>query len=202
MYWNLTGTGDEKRLAQTTEGYKVEFKRVVCSVNPAGHNGLGDRTSPLSIVLQNIEPDDFVWTWASECLVQEHVLYLFKTEKFTGYEPVPVHHLEFDPPVKNPPRFWEIVVKGSAGIASVKSGAKILRVCPGCGAADYSRITDSTRVIDASQWDGSDFFRVKPLEGYIFVTDRVIEALKRNAISGWCARSLADLQKDLDSMVP
>lgn len=60
-------------------------------------------------------------------------------------------------------------------MAFSKCGIKVVRMCPGCGLTDYSRIIDPTKLIELSQWDGSDFFRVEPVEGFIFVTDRVLQ---------------------------
>ena len=82
-------------------------------------------------------------------------------------------------------------------MASVESGVRVRRVCPGCGSTDYSRVTHSTKLIDLAQWDGSDFFRLKPVEGFIFVTDRVIQALRDNGLTGWKAQSLEELQRIL-----
>src|SRR5262249_40852044 len=167
-------------------------------VEPRNHFRPGRRISPLRVVLPNIRPQDFVWTWGSECLVQEKVLRQFENEGFTGYDGIPVQTAEFARSTKKPPKLWEIVVKGLGATPSPESGMRVLRVCRGCGLTDYSPITDPTKVIDASQWDGSDFFRVKGILGFIFVTDRVIKALQQNAITGWKARSLAEMQADFD----
>lgn len=202
MFWNLTDTGDERRLAYAPDGEDTRFEKVHCPLNPVGHNRLGRRISDLNLVLPKMEPEDFVWTWESECLVQEHVLYLFKMAGFTGYETNAVQRVRFANSLITPPNLWEIVVKGSAGMASLESGAKVLRVCPGCGATDYSRVRDSTKLIDVSQWDGSDFFFVKPHEGLIFVTDRVIQMLSKNSITGWRGLSLSEIQESLDKILP
>jgi hypothetical protein len=201
MFWNLTDPGIERRLASTPEGEEIRFRRVYCAVNPEGHGGVRERTTPLSIVLPNFTPQDFVWTWGGECLVQAPVLHLFRSLGFTGFEAVPVQKIKFAQSSKEPPKLWEIVVKGSAGMASPDSGIRVLRTCPGCGLTDYSRITNPSKLIDVSRWDSSDFFRVEPVEGFIFVTDRVIHALRENLVTGWKARSLEEMQKSFDNVL-
>jgi hypothetical protein len=47
--------------------------------------------------------------------------------------------------------------------------------------------------LDASQWDGSDFCMVWPLPGFIFVTDRVAQAIRKNKITGATLRLPQDL---------
>lgn len=200
MFWNLTDTDDETRWAHAPDDQEIEFKKVSCPLD-SDHLALKGRITPLRVVLPNLRPQDFVWTWGNECLVQERVLELFHDSGFTGYEALPVQRVEFVRSKRKPPRLWEIVVKGSGGMASPECGIRVIRVCPGCALTDYSRITDPTKLIELSQWDGSDFFRVAPVEGFIFVTDRVIQALRKNAITGWNARSLADMQGSFDNVL-
>jgi len=201
MFWNLTDPDSERRLADAPEDEEIRFREVHCPVEPKDHFGVRDRISPLSVVLPNLKPQDFVWTWAGECLVQEGVLQLFRSERFTGYEATPVQRVEFAHLLKKPPKLWEIVVKGSGGMASPESGIRIVKVCPGCGLTDYSRITRPTKLIDERRWDGTDFFRVEPVEGFIFVTDRVIRTLRINAITGWKARPLEEMQASFDNVL-
>lgn len=70
--------------------------------------------------------------------------------------------------------------------------------CPGCGLSDYSPITNPAKVVDKSNWDGTEFFRVNPLSDWIFVTNRVVEALRENIFTGWQAKSRGDMQDTFD----
>jgi len=80
----------ERRLASWPSDEALEYQRVFCSVKPHAHLGVRDRiTTPLSAVLANLEPYDFVWTWLGECLVQRHVLDVLRKHVFTGYEAIP-----------------------------------------------------------------------------------------------------------------
>ena len=147
--------------------------------------------------MANLQPHDFVWTWLGEALVQKRVLEVFKKHGFTGYEAIPAK-VGFKGGATRPPDFWELVISGSAGVASLESGIRELRKCPGCGLTDYSRATDPAKVVDKSQWDGSDFFRVEPISGWIFVTNRVVDALLANAFTGWYAKLPEDMQDSFD----
>ena len=188
----------EQRLASWPSGAKLEYQKVFCTVKPVDHLGVRDRiTTPITADLANLEPHDFVWTWLGECLVQKPVLEVFRNFGFTGYEAIPAK-VRFKSWARRPPEFWELAIRGSAGLASSESGIRMLRKCPGCGLTDYSRATVPARVVDKSQWDGSDFFRVEPVSGWIFVTNRVVAALQANAFTGWSAKLPGDMQDTFD----
>jgi len=192
-------TAAEQRRANWIRG-SLKYESIRCVVNPE-HRRAGTRISPLSLLLPNVEPYDFVWTHF-ECLVQNHVLSLLEQAKLTGFEAAKAE-TRFISSVQSTPKFWELVVKGSAGLASAESGYKAQGICPGCGLIDdASRITDPSKVVDLAKWDGSDFFRVEPVSGLIFVTSRVVEALSEAKCSGWQAYSLPELQSDFDVMIP
>jgi hypothetical protein len=201
MFWNLTDRGDERRLADDSEHDDIRFRHVHCTLHPKEHEGVRERITPLSIALPNFVPQDLVWTWGGECLAQERVLRLFNDSGFVGYDAIPVKKRRFSKSTRRVPKLWQIVVKGSGGMASPESGIQVIRICPGCGLTDYSRITEPARLIDVSRWDGSDFFRVAPVEGFIFVTDRVIQSLRENSITGWKARPLEEMQASFDNVL-
>ena len=48
-------------------------------------------------------------------------------------------------------------------------------------------------LIDASKWDGSDFFMVWPLPLFIFVTDRVVRAIHDSRLTGGVLKRPGDL---------
>jgi hypothetical protein len=188
----------ERRLAKWPADERPVYRKVECPVKPDGHQGLRERlTSPISIVLPNIEPHDFIRTWLGDCLLQPRVLDVFRKHGFTGYEAIPAK-VRFKSWTTRPPEFWELAIKGSAGLASPESGIHVLRKCPGCGLTDYSLAIDPAKVVDKSRWDGSDFFRVEPVSGWIFVTNRVVEALQANAFTGWYAKLPGDMQDSFD----
>ena len=44
--------------------------------------------------------------------------------------------------------------------------------------------TNTAKLIDAAQWDGSDLFIVWPLPRFIFVTDPAAEIIRANRLTG------------------
>jgi len=91
------------------------------------------------------------------------------------------------------PRLNELIVTGWAGMAPPESGIKLIEHCEGCGHTVYSAWTNPERLIDSSQWDGSDFFVVWPLPWRIFVTERVAKVLRDNRLSGIALKPSSDL---------
>ena len=197
-----TTSNRERRLADWPDDEPFEYQIASCPVEPEGHRGVRNRiTTPLSALLPDLEPFDFVWTYLGECLIQRHVLDVFSDLGFTGFEAVPAN-VRFTTWKETPPPFWELAIKGSAGPASAKSGYRVLKTCPGCGLVYDTKIEDPAKVVDLSKWDRSDFFRVEPVSGWIFTTDRVIQALRRRPFKGWAAYSLTEMKQSFDIAVP
>jgi hypothetical protein len=192
-------TSDAQRRRARWVPDSLKYESIRCLVNPE-HRRAGDRISTLSVVLPNIDPYDFVWT-PFECLIQENVLRFLENSKLTGFEAIQAETM-FRNSLKPTPRFWELVVKRSAGHASAESGHRLLGICPGCGLIDSaSKITNPLKIVDRSKWDGRDFFRIEPISGLIFVTPRVSQALNAAKFTGWKAYSPSELQAAIDDMV-
>ena len=181
-FWRLTGTKSTTystaRLAEWVHG-QVKLDSVRCPMKE-GHRRGGKRLTDLTVALRGRGVEDFVWTWHSECLIQDHVLDFFHTSGFSGFDVKPVKAKFKRAANDDPPRLWELIVTGWAGMASAESGIKLTEECRGCGLLVYSGWTDSSKLIDVSQWDGSDFFIVWPMPKFIFVTDRVARATIRD----------------------
>jgi hypothetical protein len=192
----------ERRLADWPDDEPLEYQRVSCPVNPEGHLAVRNRvTTPLSALLPDLEPLDFVWTHLGECLIQRHVLDVLSDLGFIGFEAIPAR-VRFKSWKETPPHFWELAIKGSAGLASADSGYRVLKTCPGCGVVYDTKIEDPTKIVDRSKWDGSDFFRVEPVSGWIFTTNRVIQSLRGHPFKGWKAYSLGEMKESFDIAVP
>jgi len=189
----------DRRHAEWNKDDIPRYELIQCPINP-GHRRAGAFLSTENVILPNVEPYDFVWpTWA--CLVQGPVLELFRGAGFKGYDVAPAI-VRYARSATKPPKFWQLIAKGSAGRPSLESGSRVLRVCPGCGLTDYSRILEPAKLIDESQWDGSDFFRVEPFLSRIFVIDRVVQALRHSRFEGWGAYSLEEMKEKFDIAVP
>ena len=194
QFWNLHGPNSTAKLAEWAHD-EMELEQVICPADE-GHRRGGRRLTDLSVTLPGGAVQDFVWTWYSECLLQDHVLELFRSNGFTGFEVKPVK-AEFKRATdRKPPRLWEMVVTGWGGFAPPESGFRVIRHCEACGHTVYSGCTNPDKIIDASQWDGSDFFIVWPLPRYIFVTSRVVQAIRDNRLMGVVLRTPGELEID------
>lgn len=216
-FWKLSSPESVRGLAEWDRNVRLDSIR--CSKD-AGHARPGRRLTDLSVRLTSTVVSDFVWTWHSECLIRDHVLAAFREQGFTGFDVRSVAARykrrgdRRDPCDDNPgvetrvasqtevPRLWELVVTGWGGAAPPESGVHLASTCDACGLLVYSGITDPQRLIDASQWDGSDFFMVWPLPLYIFVTDRVAEFIERRRFRGAQLRPLAELRRTTNGFGP
>lgn len=182
-FWCLESSESLRRLAEWEEG-RVELESIGCPLNEL-HRHSGKRLSDLSIVLPGRTVEDFVWTWYSECVLQDGTLNWLRGCGFTGYQVKPVT-ARFKKSVARPPRLWEMVLTGWAGMADAASGIRLDESNSGaaCGHLRYSGLLTADQLIDESQWDGSDFFMVWPMPRYIFVTDRVAQAIHEHRLTG------------------
>jgi len=189
-----------RRRAKWNTKVDLQYESIRCAINPE-HRRAGTRITPLNVTITDIVPYDFLWAYF-DCLIQEHVANFFLAAGFTGYETAPatVHFVKDSKPA---PRFHELIVRGSAGLLSAESGYSALGICPGCGLIDNkSKVADPSKVVNRSSWDGTDFFQIKPITGLIFVTDRVVQELKRNHFTGWKANSPSEMENVFDIMLP
>jgi len=179
------------KLADVTDD--VDWETVICPVND-GHQGSGNRITDLSLELPGRAVQDFVWTFLSECLIQDRVLKIFRENGFTGFD-VKSAKAVFKKPVagRDPPRLWEMVITGWAGLAPPESGIKLIEHCRACGHRVYSACNCPGALINSAQWDGSDFFTVWPLPAYVFVTDRVAQVIRDNRLTGVLLQQPSDL---------
>jgi hypothetical protein len=169
---------------------------IDCPVDAThGRIGSGKRLTDLSVTLPRGPVQDFVWTWYSECLIQDRVLDLFRREGFTGFEVKPVK-ARFKKGTDEPPRLWELIRTGWAGLARPESGIKRTYFCDACKHVRYSDIENPQQLIDESQWDGSDFFMVWPLPNFIFVSQRVADCLRDHRLSGVVVKRADEYEKN------
>ena len=189
-FWELRKPESTRKLAEWVDD-AIETEKVVCPIIP-GHRRGGKRMSDLSVKLPRGVVQDFVWTWYSECLIQDHVLELFRRESFTGFDVKPVK-ARFKTSAVAPPRLWELVVTGWSGLARLESGIRRTYFCEACKHAKYSEISDAERLIDESRWDGSDFFIVWPMPRFVFVTDRVANCIRGHRLSGTMLSEVREL---------
>src|SRR5262245_34343349 len=191
-YLNLYGPDNNHKCAEWVEE-EMDLESVLCPINK-GHQHVGKRLTDLSVCLPDKHVEDFVWTWLSESLIQDHVLSFLKKQHFTGFEVKPVKARFKRQSAESPPKLWELVVTGWGGLAPPESGIKLTYRCEACGYTRYSGFSRPEKLIDETQWDGSDFFIVWPLPKYIFVTNRVAQAIEHQGFTGAHFFAPADLK--------
>lgn len=191
-FWSLSEAKHKHGLAEWVHE-EMQTETVPCFLDGM-HQHPGKRLTDLSVELPGYSAEDFVWTWYSECLIQDHVLHHLRNQGFSGFQVKPVK-ARFK---KNfrvlPPRLWELVITGWGGLAPPESGVRLEQCCNACGHLRYSGFTAPEKIIDESMYDGSDFFIVWPLPNYIFITDRVARALKHIQFTGLSLVALSDLK--------
>ena len=192
-FWCLCPPNSANSLVQWSPN-EVSLDEVSCPLDP-GHQRAGKRTSPLSVILNSNSNRhaNILWTWQGECLVTNRVAELLRSKGLSGYALNPVK-ARYRDAQQIAPALNELVVKGWGGIAPMESGIRQLKSCSACGLLEYSCFTDGDRLIPVNDWDGSDFFMVWPLPRYIFVTDRVAEAIRERSFSDMRLQRPADLQ--------
>jgi hypothetical protein len=192
-FWNLASSDSQEKLAEWEEG-KVKSEIVKCAVNPLHQRG-GKRLTDLSVVLPDGEVEDFVWTWYSDCLLRDETLQLFRRYGFTGFAVKPVS-ARFKRSSARPPTLWELVRTGWAGMAHPASGIHLNEPesCLSCGRLVYTGLVHPDRLIDETKWDGSDFFIVWPLSRFVFVTERVVKAIREHGLTGVVIKPVSELE--------
>lgn len=174
----------------------VDLETIECPVDPNHQRG-GRRLTDLSVLLSSDRVEDVVWTWMSECLVQESVLRALRAEGITGYvaQPAKATFASAVPeePRGEPPALWELTITGWAGMAPPDSGIRLTDSCRGCGLLTYSCFDNATQLFRPGQWDGSDFFMIWPLPRYVFVSQRLASLLRNRGFTGFILQPISDL---------
>ena len=75
----------------------------------------------LRVVLPDIEVQDFVWTWQSECLIKEKTLMQLHANGFSGFGTKPVE-ARFKKSERVPPTLWELALTGWGGLVGILLG--------------------------------------------------------------------------------
>lgn len=200
LFWRLDSPSNDRKLAEWDP--TVEQQSVVCSAHP-GHQRAGRRLGPLRVVLPSDIRDDVIWTWYSECLVQESVLKLLAREGITGYSTREVR-VERKSGAGGLPPLSELVVTGWGGVARPSSGIRLdpTRSCPSCNLLVYTGLTNPAELFDPKQWDGSDVFMIWPLPRFILVSARLARLLRAEEVTGTRLTPLEHLPPTSSTLSP
>lgn len=191
--WRIQPPSSQRKLAEWDDN-EMDLEPITCPTNATHQHG-GKRLTDLSVVLQDGELADFVWTWYGECLLQDRTLGLLRSNGFTGFEVKPVK-ARFKTSTECPPKLWELVLTGWAGIAKPESGIRLdeSKSCPVCGHLHYTGLLNPRHLIDENKWDGSDIFMVWPMPKYIFITWQVRHTLGEHKLKGLRLTRVSELE--------
>ncbi len=167
-FYNLDS--EDKYYAEPAEG--TDWESITCSVHE-DHRRAGKRIGDLRVDLPSSKVPHFIATILGDWIITDEVAKLFEGAGFTGYELKPVTVDKVRRGNKQEvPQLWELIITGLGGDAHPKSGINLKYECSACGYSKYSGFTKGL-YIDATQWDGSDFFYVWPLPKFVIVAERV-----------------------------
>ncbi len=195
-FWLLDKSWTSPRKRAEWDHDRMRLESIECPIYGKMHQRGGKRLTDLNIVLPDDEVDDFVWTWQSECMVQNRTLELLRSCGLTGFVVKPVL-ARFVRSAKAVPQLWELVLTGWGGMAKSEAGIHLdeLKSCPECGLLQYTGLSNARQLIDETKWDGSDFFMVWPLPRYVFVTERVIRIVREHRLTGVQITPLSELKR-------
>ena len=200
-FWTLSPPERTNLLVEWAED-SATFETVYCPLKP-GHQRAGKRIGQLRILIKHVEPPDIMWTWMSECLIQDHVLAAFQSARLSGYSAKPVE-VTFAHRTARRIKLFELIVTGWGGMAAPASGVSLNaeKSCSVCGHQVYTAPADPNKLVDANQWDGSDFFIIWPMPKYIVVAQRTVDVIRDSGFKGASIVPLNQLQIAGDTLVP
>jgi hypothetical protein len=171
----------------------VEFESILCP-DTWKHGRAGSRVGTLRVDISSLGVGDFMWTFASECLVTKKVLELFERHGISGFKTRPVSITEVGSlGVGSSLALRELVPTGRGGDAHPASGVNILYEHEPCGLRIYSSFKSGI-IVDARQWDGSDLFTVSGYPKFMIVTERVKDLIAQNRLTNCVLIRANDLE--------
>ncbi|AEU38508.1 hypothetical protein [Granulicella mallensis] len=180
--WDLRGTWNKS----------TDLASVICPVDP-GHQRAGARLTELNVNFAKAAlKNDFIWSWYSECLVRKDVAAALNSMGLTGLSTRPAVVTSGKQIYTD--EYVEFFATGWGGIAAPESGVHLTYECSACGMLKYSGVKDWTKLVDWSQWDGSDIFMVWPLPSYIFTKFDTAQILKDSGLTGLELKPIEDLE--------
>lgn len=164
-------------------GSENDWEPITCAKQP-DHQRAGCRLTDLFLDVISWNVVDFSRTMLSEVVVTDHALEVLRAADLTGFAVKPTRIATLPSATSHSafPRLWELVVTGDGGPAHKDSGIVRLRTCDGCGLVQYSAFENGI-VVDASTYDGSDFFTVKEYPKYILVSEHAKTVLEKNRLT-------------------
>lgn len=135
----------------------VDTEKIECPIQPENHRRGGKRCTPLAIIIKKFPFPDLAKGYGIGLLAAEKALSIFQSQDFTGFtaERIRARAAYTKDEYCEIPPVYELTIHGWAGVAPPESGVKLERMCEGCGYRRYIAPTDTAKIFDEAQWDGS-----------------------------------------------
>lgn len=172
---------DRQTACRVDSGTDIEYEQVICRVD-RGHTRPGRRLNRLNVVVPCDPAPDVMFTEFHEYLVTGRIRDQFVASGITGIDFVPTKAVSKR--TRKSLEVWEATILGWGGQVAPESGVRLEEECPVCHHRHYSPINDPEKLIQLDQWDGSDVFMIWPLPAFMFVTERVVDLISENSITG------------------
>jgi hypothetical protein len=138
--------------------------------------------APFQCIVRKRQMADIIWAALKPCLISERVVDLFHSAGLTGFEIRPADVRLMFPHEPSESVYWQLIVTGWGGIVSPESGIRQVIDPTRPDGIFWGTATNPGAIIDAKQWDGSDFFIVWPLPNYWWISQRVVDVLMTNRL--------------------
>lgn len=188
QFWRITGNSPYKSVEVTGEYLRLR-------VNGVDHQQLFEKP-PKLLVRKKGKGDIIIVGPPDHVFISDKLRVLLKEGKATGYELLPADVRLIFPHKAEEAIYWQLIVTGWGGVCRPECGVKEIPVEPG-HAREFSIPTDTSKLIDGSQYDGSDFFRFWPYPTDIVVSDRVKTILDREQIKYCKLTPLSEIDESI-----
>ena len=157
------------------KGRTGKYERHPCGVCEANHI---IELENIRVEIHGKKPADYYWV-PGHHIISPAFQQLLEENKVSGY------HLQdiqlVDSEGFSQEGLKELVVTGRSGYLKDING-KYYKRCSQCGAIDYD-FRDGTVGTLIDEWDGSDMFYSENLPGFLFVTEDLMNLIKKNKVT-------------------
>jgi hypothetical protein len=154
-------------------------KPIVCPRFP-GHRRARRLPGPITIDIEHSDSADCLWTFFSDCLLNDVVIEELLSKGCTGFS-TGVVEAKGNATGKTYSQFRAV---GWGGFASPLSGIHETSRCDFCGTLKYSGLEHPKQLFNPSRWDGSDVFFIWPLPNFICLSPAATEIFVRFGVTG------------------
>ena len=170
---------------------------IICPKFP-GHRRARRLQGRIIIDVEKSDSTDCLWTFFSDCLLNDEVLTELSARGCTGFTTGEVE-ANGNPTGKT---YSQFRAAGWGGMAPPVSGIRETERCEFCGHLTYSGIKDPSRLFNSTKWDGSDVFFIWPLPKFICVTSKVASLFSELAVTGVQITPITELQTTMRGFSP